>query len=92
MLVNDNLYQVYSNTVKTPTPEAPQPTKEITDTHGNDIDGSTTFDKNVVFHLNTDYTPYTDVTASTDTSLKVKGYDLSDVMTARHNLTYNNMA
>ncbi|MCO4471190.1 Cell surface antigen I/II [Streptococcus infantarius subsp. infantarius] len=66
VLVNDNLYQVYSNTVKTPTPEAPQPTKEITDTHGNDIDGSTTFDKNVVFHLNTDYTPYTDVTASTD--------------------------
>lgn len=66
VLVNDNLYQVYSNTVKTPTPEAPQPTKEITDTHGNDIDGSTTFDKNVVFHLNTDYTPYTDVIASTD--------------------------
>lgn len=66
VLVNDNLYQVYSNTVKIPTPEAPQPTKEITDTHGNDIDGSTTFDKNIVFHLNTDYTPYTDVTASTD--------------------------
>lgn len=66
VLVNDNLYQVYSNTVKTPTPEAPQPTKEITDTYGNDIDESTTFDKNVVFHLNTDYTPYTDVTASTD--------------------------
>ncbi|MFC3928845.1 SspB-related isopeptide-forming adhesin [Streptococcus caprae] len=66
VLVNDNLYHVYSNTVKTPTPEAPQPTKEITDTYGNDIDGSTTFDKNVAFHLNTDYTPYTEVTASTD--------------------------
>ena len=66
VLVNDNLYQVYSNTVKTTTPEAPKPTKEITDTHGKDIDGSTTFDKNVVFHLNTDYTAYRDVTASTD--------------------------
>ncbi|MGG6795457.1 UNVERIFIED_CONTAM: LPXTG cell wall anchor domain-containing protein [Streptococcus canis] len=64
VLLND--YEAYSNTVTNYTPAPPKPTKEITDTYGNDIDGSTTFDKNVVYHLNTDYTPYTGVIASTD--------------------------
>ncbi|WAK63927.1 hypothetical protein OQG81_03455 [Streptococcus macedonicus] len=62
VLVNDNLYQVYSYDKNTNARSA-STNEEITDTHGNDIDGSTTFDKNVVFHLNTDYTPYTDVTS-----------------------------
>ncbi|MCC9885522.1 LPXTG cell wall anchor domain-containing protein [Streptococcus agalactiae] len=76
VLVNDTLYQVYSNTVETPTPEAPQPRKDITDTYGNDIDGVTSFDKNVVYHLNTDYSPYQEVTAST--AAIAKGFAILD--------------
>ena len=40
------------------------PTKTVEDTHGNDIDGATTFDKNVKFRLKTDYAPYSKFTAS----------------------------
>ncbi len=40
------------------------PTKTVEDTHGNDIDGATTFDKNVKFKLKTDYAPYSKFTAS----------------------------
>ena len=40
------------------------PTKSIQDKHGNDIDGATTFDKNVNFKLKTDYAPYSKFTAS----------------------------
>lgn len=40
------------------------PTKSVEDTHGNDIDGAKTFDKNVKFKLKTDYAPYSKFTAS----------------------------
>ncbi|WP_025193253.1 SspB-related isopeptide-forming adhesin [Streptococcus agalactiae] len=63
VLLND--YEVYSNTVTTYTPEPPKPVKSITDNSGADINGAKTFDRNVNFHLTTDYSPYTKVTAST---------------------------
>ena len=40
------------------------PTKFVEDTHGNNIDGAKTFDKNVKFKLKTDYAPYSKFTAS----------------------------
>lgn len=40
------------------------PTKSVEDTHGNSINGATTFDKNVKFKLKTDYAPYSKFTAS----------------------------
>lgn len=40
------------------------PTKSVQDTHGNNIDGAKTFDKNVKFTLKTDYAPYSKFTAS----------------------------
>lgn len=40
------------------------PVKSIKDTHGNNIDGAKTFDKNVKFTLKTDYAPYSKFTAS----------------------------
>lgn len=40
------------------------PTKSVEDTHGNEINGATTFDKNVKFRLKTDYAPYSKFTAS----------------------------
>lgn len=40
------------------------PTKFVEDTHGNSINGATTFDKNVKFKLKTDYAPYSKFTAS----------------------------
>ena len=40
------------------------PTKSVEDTHGNEINGATTFDKNVKFKLKTDYAPYSKFTAS----------------------------
>ena len=40
------------------------PTKSVEDTHGNNIDGAKTFDKNVKFTLKTDYAPYSKFTAS----------------------------
>ena len=38
--------------------------KSIEDTHGNNIDGAKTFDKNVKFTLKTDYAPYSKLTTS----------------------------
>ena len=40
------------------------PAKFVEDTHGNSINGATTFDKNVKFKLKTDYAPYSKFTAS----------------------------
>lgn len=40
------------------------PTKSVEDTHGKNIDGAKTFDKNVKFTLKTDYAPYSKFTAS----------------------------
>ncbi|MCY7078989.1 SspB-related isopeptide-forming adhesin [Streptococcus oralis] len=39
-------------------PSTPKPVKVIADTFGHNIDGASTFDKNVNFSLTTDYKPY----------------------------------
>lgn len=59
-----NGYETFSNTVTNKTPTAPKPHKSVTDSKGNDIDGKTTDDDKVTFHLTTDYSPYKDMAAS----------------------------
>ncbi|MGG6796172.1 UNVERIFIED_CONTAM: LPXTG cell wall anchor domain-containing protein [Streptococcus canis] len=59
-------YTVVSNTPKITTPTPPRPVKSITDQAGADLNGASTFDKQVTFHLMTDYSPYRLVTASQD--------------------------
>lgn len=63
VLVNN--YEVFSNTVTTYTPKPPKPVKAVLDRAGKDINGATTFDRNVTFRLMTDYSPYTKTLAST---------------------------
>lgn len=62
VLVNN--YEVYSNTVTNYTPKPPKPVKAVLDRSGKDINGATTFDRNVTFRLMTDYSPYTKTLAS----------------------------
>ena len=62
VLVNN--YEVFSNTVTTKTPEPPRPVKAVMDRSGKNINGATTFDRNVTFRLMTDYSPYTKTLAS----------------------------
>lgn len=59
-----NGYETFSDTVTNKTPTAPKPHKSVTDSKGNDIDGKTTEDDKVNFHLTTDYSPYKDMAAS----------------------------
>ena len=59
-----NGYETFSDTVTNKTPTAPKPHKSVTDSKGNDIDGETTDDDKVNFHLTTDYSPYKDMAAS----------------------------
>ena len=59
-----NKYEVYSNTVTTETPKPPRPVKAVLDRSGKDINGATTFDRNVTFRLMTDYSPYAKTIAS----------------------------
>ena len=49
------------------TPSTPKPEKAITDNYGHNIDGASTFDKNVKFSLTTDYKPYSTFTADSKT-------------------------
>ena len=63
VLVNN--YEVYSNTVTNYTSKPPKPVKAVLDRAGKDINGATTFDRNVTFRLMTDYSPYTKTLAST---------------------------
>ena len=63
VLVNN--YEVYSNTVTNNTPKPPKPVKSVLDRYGKNINGATTFDRNVTFRLMTDYSPYTKTLAST---------------------------
>ena len=63
VLVNN--YEVFSNTVVNFTPRPPKPVKSVLDRAGKDINGATTFDRNVTFRLMTDYSPYTKTLAST---------------------------
>ncbi|WP_247952612.1 SspB-related isopeptide-forming adhesin [Streptococcus oralis] len=62
VLVNN--YEVYSNTVTNYTPKPPKPVKAVLDRSGKDINGATTFDRNVTFRLMTDYSPYAKTIAS----------------------------
>ena len=62
VLVNN--YEVYSNPVTNYTPPAPKPVKAVLDRSGKDINGATTFDRNVTFRLMTDYSPYAKTIAS----------------------------
>ena len=62
VLVNN--YEVFSNTVTNYTPKPPKPVKSVLDRSGKDINGATTFDRNVTFRLMTDYSPYTKTLAS----------------------------
>ena len=62
VLVNN--YEAYSNTVTNYTPKPPKPVKSVLDHSGKDINGATTFDRNVTFRLMTDYSPYTKTLAS----------------------------
>lgn len=62
VLVND--YEVFSNPVTNYTPKPPKPVKSVLDRSGKDINGATTFDRNVIFRLTTDYSPYTKTLAS----------------------------
>lgn len=62
VLVNN--YEVYSNTVTNYTPKPPKPVKAVLDRSGKNINGATTFDRNVTFRLMTDYSPYTKTLAS----------------------------
>ena len=64
VLVND--YEVFSNTVTNYTPKPPKPVKSVLDRSGKDINGATTFDRNVTFRLMTDYSPYTKTLASVE--------------------------
>ena len=62
VLVNN--YEVYSNTVTNYTPKPPKPVKAVLDRSGKDINGATTFDRNVTFRLMTDYSSYAKTLAS----------------------------
>ena len=62
VLVNN--YEVFSNTVTNYTPKPPKPVKSVLDRSGKDINGATTFDRNMAFRLMTDYSPYTKTLAS----------------------------
>lgn len=62
VLVNN--YVAYSNTVTNFTPRPPKPVKSVLDHSGKDINGATTFERNVTFRLTTDYSPYTKTLAS----------------------------
>ena len=62
VLVNN--YEVFSNTVTNYTPKPPKPVKAVLDRSGKDINGATTFNRNVTFRLMTDYSPYTKTLAS----------------------------
>ena len=62
VLVNN--YEVFSNTVTNYTPKPPKPVKAVQDRSGKNINGATTFDRNVTFRLMTDYSPYTKTLAS----------------------------
>lgn len=62
VLVND--YEVFSNPVTNYTPKPPKPVKAVLDRSGKNINGATTFDRNVTFRLMTDYSPYSKTLAS----------------------------
>lgn len=72
-------YKVVSNIPSIDTPDNPNPTKTVTDKAGSDIDGKTVFDKDVTFHLITDYSTYVNTVVDVNTMTKAAGiYDDTD--------------
>ncbi len=84
----DGYYKVVSNTPFIDTPDTPNPTKTVTDRVGSDIDGKTVFDKEVTFHLTTDYSPYVNTIVDVETMAKAAGiYDDTDDKTVNPDIT-----
>lgn len=69
-------------------PSTPRPVKDITDNFGNNIDGASTFDKNVNFRLTTDYSPYSTFTVDSKTYGKTWGM-LDDVQDGAYTVDDN---
>lgn len=86
VLVNN--YEVFSNTVTNYTPKPPKPVKAVLDRSGKDINGATTFDRNVTFRLMTDYIPYTKTLASAQ-ALGKKFAILDDVQDKAFTVDYS---
>ncbi|MGX4724101.1 SspB-related isopeptide-forming adhesin [Streptococcus oralis] len=86
VLVNN--YEVFSNTVTNYTPKPPKPVKSVLDRSGKDINGATTFDRNVTFRLMTDYSPYTKTLASAQALGKKFGI-LDDVQDKAFTVDYS---
>ena len=81
-------YKVVSNIPSIDTPDNPNPTKTVTDKAGSDIDGKTVFDKEVIFHLITDYSVYVNTIVDVDTMAKSAGiYDDTDDKTVNPDIT-----
>ena len=81
-------YKVVSNIPSIDTPDNPKPTKTVTDKAGSDIDGKTVFDKEVTFHLITDYSVYVNTVVDVDTMAKSAGiYDDTDDKTVNPDIT-----
>lgn len=77
-------YKVVSNIPSIDTPDNPKPTKTVTDKAGSDIDGKTVFDKDVTFHLVTDYSTYVNTVVDVNTTTKAAGiYDDTDDATVK---------
>ena len=77
-------YKVVSNIPSIDTPNNPKPTKTVTDKAGSDIDGKTVFDKDVTFHLVTDYSTYVNTVVDVNTMTKAAGiYDDTDDATVK---------
>lgn len=88
VLVND--YEVFSNTVVNFTPRPPKPVKSVLDRSGKNINGATTFDRNVTFRLMTDYSPYTKTLASAQALGKKFGI-LDDVQDNAFTVDHSNI-
>lgn len=81
-------YKVVSNIPSIDTPDHPNPTKTVTDKAGTDINGKTSFDKDVTFHLTTDYSPYVNTIVDVETMAKAAGiYDDTDDKTVNPDMS-----
>lgn len=81
-------YKVVSNIPSIDTPDNPNPNKTVTDKSGSDMDGKTVFDKDVTFHLITDYSVYVNTVVDVDTMAKSAGiYDDTDDKTVNPDIT-----
>ena len=81
-------YKVVSNIPSIDTPDNPNPTKTVTDKAGSDIEGKTVFDKDVTFHLITDYSTYVNTVVDVNTMAKSAGiYDDTDDKTVNPDIT-----